>query len=141
MPKTPKPKLVSTDTYDSIAGTFQHLDADRLNRILKEHGIKKKDVRQAICESYAFESGVFYDQGWFEVDGKRYYPSICFAERQPQTDDGFGAVTALHWTDGGYPYEEMAMGIAAELFEELKEKSDVKWSPHDSDNEDAADEE
>jgi hypothetical protein len=139
MAKTPK--LVSSDTYESIAMAFQHLDADRLNRILKEHGIKKKDVRQAICEDYAFESGVFYDQGWFEVDGKSYYPSICFAERLPQTDEGFGAVTALHWTDGGYPYEEMAIGIAAQLFEDLKENSNVKWFPQDSDEEGANDDE
>jgi hypothetical protein len=59
---------------------FQAIDVARLNRVLTDSGIADEAVRRKVLENYFFEAGHFLDNGWFEVEGKRFAPGVYFEE-------------------------------------------------------------
>lgn len=96
-----------SDDYEELGMAWQSLEVQRLNEVLKQHGIDDKVVRQAICTAYGFDSDVFLDQGWLKHDGRYFLPRLCFVELTPEAvagaededdneDDEDSEVQALH---------------------------------------------
>src|SRR5215470_15973031 len=66
--------------HDSLRAYFQTVDVQQLNAVLLENGIDSQELRTKILEQYFFNAGSFFDSGWFEAEGKKYCPYICFRE-------------------------------------------------------------
>ena len=74
------------DDYEEMAATFQCLQIKILNEVLKRHGIDEAKQRQEICGDYIFAVGEFLDQHWFENEGRRLHPLLCFSEKFLNSD-------------------------------------------------------
>lgn len=68
------------DHHDSLRAHFQTVDVQELNRVLLANGVTGLPLRKKILNDYFFGAGSFLDSGWFEADGKKYAPMICFRE-------------------------------------------------------------
>jgi hypothetical protein len=98
------------DLHDSLRAHFQTVDVQHLNAILVESGVTDLELRKKILENYFFESGEFFDAGWFEAQGKMYSPIVCFREVGSDLKRGDTMVCPdPHW---GTIFHEMAGGTA-----------------------------
>lgn len=105
------------DSYESMASTYQVLEIGRLNEVLKKHNIPAA-VRREICTDYFFDSGVFLDCGWIKVDGKQVWPTLCFAERPLDPNEGLGDITKLFSPSQLFSFHEYAHGDIDVHFDE-----------------------
>jgi hypothetical protein len=112
------PKIIRDDDYEEIAASYQCLEIDRLNQVLKKHGIVDIGVRQKICEEYIFDSGSFLDSGWFRSGDRILWPELCFAERKSM---GEGPIQSLHVLSEHFAFHEYAFGDGSWYFEEHNE--------------------
>src|SRR5262245_39452812 len=87
--------VVRDDAYEEMAATYQVIEIARLNEVLKKHKVSAR-VRRKICTDFFFDSGVFLDCGWLTVSGKRVWPSLCFAEKPLDENEGLGDMTRLY---------------------------------------------
>jgi hypothetical protein len=95
-----------SDDYEELGMAWQCLEMQRLNEVLKQHGISDKAMREQICTSYGFDSNVFLDQGWLKHDERYFLPRLCFVELTPEAvagetddtedEDDDSEVRALH---------------------------------------------
>ena len=111
--------IIKDDSYEEIAATYQCLEIDRLNEVLKHHGITDVALRRKICKSYIFDSGNFLDGGWFKSGDTTVYPELCFAERE-LTKDGLQDPHTLYMADF-FSFHEYAGGDISWYFEEHNE--------------------
>ena len=111
-------------SYEEHAAAFQCLEIARLNEVLKEHGITDPQQRQAICSAFAFSSGNFLDQGWFQSEGRQLYPTLCFAERPCTPEVGLGAIERLHLPSSNFSFHEYAGGNSYWYFKENGESTE-----------------
>lgn len=119
-------KLVPGDErYDDWAAHFQLVQADVLNRVLKENGIGDPAVRREIVGSYVFETGDILDQCWFRVGGAKVYPVMCFSDSSQYEAEERGDERTLFASEEGFDFHEYAYGTVGEYFEN-GEKSDVE---------------
>ena len=105
------------DIYEEMAATFQVIEIARLNEVLKKHNISA-EIRREICTEYAFDSGVFLDCGWLKVSGKQVWPSLCFAEKPLDPDEGLGEMTKLYAPSQFFSFHEYAHGDIDNYFDE-----------------------
>lgn len=112
-------KVVAGDLHDPCVATYQCLEADQLNTALKACGITDASQRRQIVEHFLFHGGYFRDSCWFEQDGRRFRPVMCFEE----VSESGGSKDALLVPDPslGTLFHEYAHGAAAWLFEEQSE--------------------
>ncbi len=75
------------DAYWNLAKAFMRVLVVETNEALKSCGVNDAQLRQQIASQLGFGLGNFFDQYWFEVDGKRFFPFLCFCERFPQEAD------------------------------------------------------
>jgi hypothetical protein len=68
------------ELHDSLRAHFQTVDVQHLNASLIENGITDLELRKKILADYFFTAGLFFDGGWFEADGRRWWPVVCFRE-------------------------------------------------------------
>lgn len=68
-------------TYEDFAETYQLLEIARLNEVLQRHGIADVEIRKAICADMAWRNGEFLDFSWFEENGQKVCPTLCFLQR------------------------------------------------------------
>lgn len=98
------------DGHDTLRAYFQTVDVQHLNSALVESGVTDLQLRKKILESYFFTSGEFLDAGWFEAEGKKYSPIVCFREVSPDLKRG-DTMVCPH-PDWGTIFHEMAGGTA-----------------------------
>ena len=111
--------VVAGDLHDPCVATYQCLEADQINAALKAAGISDGAKRREIIEHFLFHGGYFRDSCWFEQDGRRFRPVMCFEELP---DNGLGERTLLVPDPGlGTLFHEYAHGAAAWLFDEQNE--------------------
>jgi len=119
--------IVQSDEYEEMAMTYQCLEMDRLNEVLRGHGITDKAMRKAICTAYFFDSGQYLDTGWFKSDDgeKTLWPVVAFAERtedesNEEYDNGLPKIEKLHLAQS-FAFHEAAHGDVDWYFEEQAE--------------------
>jgi hypothetical protein len=109
--------VVQDDAYDEMAATYQLLEIARLDEILKRSRIPSK-TRRTICEAYFFAAGAFLDSGWLTAEGERVFPTLCFADRPVDPDEGLGEITRLHIPSAGFAFHEYAGGAFFAYFDD-----------------------
>ena len=75
------PKLVVDDRYEEAAMEFLRVMALELDLALKEAEITDVKKRRKVVDTFCFGMGNFLDQYWFAVEGTKYFPVVCFADR------------------------------------------------------------
>ena len=96
--------------HDTLRAHFQTVDVQHLNAVLMEEGVTDLELRKKILGSYFFTSGEFLDAGWFEAEGKKYSPIVCF--REVGSDLKRGDTIVCPDPDWGTIFHEMAGGTA-----------------------------
>ena len=114
-------EIINSDDYEDMATVYQCIEIDRLNQVLKQHGIADVEVRKAICSSYFFQSSDFVDMGCFQVGGKTLWPEITFAERALDPKAGLGEIEKLHLCSDYFAFHEYAHGDIYSYFDEHHE--------------------
>lgn len=113
--------------HEEMAMDYQCIQLARLNETLKKHGIADKDLRQQICSDYLFDQSYFFDAGWFEHNGTRLYPQLCFAERVQDPKQNLGDVQVLHIQSQDYDLHDSVFGNSHWYFEDHQEDaSEIK---------------
>jgi hypothetical protein len=111
--------VVAGDLHDPCIATYQCLEADQLNNALKASGIGDASKRREVIEHFLFHGGYFRDSCWFEQEGRRFRPVMCFEEIE---ENGESTGTLMVPDPGlGTLFHEYAHGAAAWLFEEENE--------------------
>ena len=110
--------LIRDDDYEEMAATFQCIQIKELNDVLKRHGIVDAKQREEICADYLFSIGEFLDQQWFECEGKRLHPMLCFSETFLNTDTNPEDLGDLYLCSDMFSYHEYAHGNISYFFEE-----------------------
>jgi hypothetical protein len=105
------------DAYEEMAATYQMIEIGRLNEVLKKHYIPD-DVRREVCTDYFFDSGNFLDCGWIKVSGRQIWPSLCFAEKPLDPNEGLGDMTKLYAPSQFFSFHEYAHGDIDNYFDE-----------------------
>ena len=115
------------DSYEEMAATYQVLEIARLNDVLKKCKLSDK-TRRKICADYFFDSGVFLDCGWLKASGKQVFPTLCFAERPVDPDEGLGDIKKLYAPSPFFSFHEYAHGDIHSYFEESGENvGDIEY--------------
>ena len=109
--------VVQDDAYEEMAATYQVIEIARLNEVLKKHKVSAR-ARRKICTDYFFASGVFLDCGWLKASGKRVWPSLCFAEKPLDPNEGLGGTTKLYAPSQFFSFHEYAHGDIVNYFDE-----------------------
>ena len=126
------------ERYEDWAATFQTVQADLVNEILKENGVEDAGLRKRICGSIVFRLGDFLDQCWFKHDGTKVYPVLCYSDASPQDEEERGVERTLFPPTEDFDYHEYAWGTVGSYFDDLKERSDVETGSFEVDDEDSA---
>jgi hypothetical protein len=120
-------ETINSSDYEGMAASYQCVEIDRLNSVLKEKGIDDVELRKLICEQYFFHAGVFLDSGWLISDGKKVWPQLCFAEQSDHTAPGRGDIHKLHIPSDHFAFHEYVHGDSDVYFEDNNEDlSDIE---------------
>src|SRR5262245_51524719 len=114
-------EIVRDDAYEEMASTFQCIQLQHLNNVLKENGIASADARRKICEEYLFGLGNFLDQYWFVSGGRRVYPLLCFSTNFLNTDVTSTDLGTVFAPSPMYSHHEYAFGNASYFFDDNSE--------------------
>jgi len=112
---------IRDDDYEEMAATFQCLQIKMLNEVLKRHGISEAKQRQEICGDYLFAVGEFLDQHWFESEGRRLHPLLCFSENFLNTDTDPADLGDVFLPSEMFSFHEYAFGNISYFFEDNDE--------------------
>lgn len=114
-------RLSRDDAYEEMASTYQCIQIDNLNNALKEHGVDDPAIRRKICEHFVFAMGNFHDQYWFEAEGRRVYPLLCFSTRFLNVDTDVGQLGDVYAPSDMFAYHEYAFGNNSWYFDDHDE--------------------
>jgi hypothetical protein len=115
--------VVQDDAYEEMASSYQLVEIARLNEVLRRHKVPDR-ARRKICAAYFFEAGVFLDSGWLKAEGKQVFPTLCFAERPVDPEEGLGGITKLHAPSEFFAFHEYVTGGIVACFDEGAEAID-----------------
>ena len=89
------------EVIDEVAMTFMNLITHRLNMVLREYGISASTQRQDICAQFLFGFSYELDAGWFQESRTRFFPKVCFLEREkPKQEENLGKLKVVHIPNG-----------------------------------------
>lgn len=109
----------TVEVLDEVNMTFMALITDRLNQTLRKNGVDDPAQREEICSSFVFGLAYQLDAGWFEHEGTRFFPNVCFVERgRPGPEDNLGPVEHLHLPTEASSLHEYATGVVSQYFED-----------------------
>ena len=114
------PKLVVDDRYEEVAIQFLRVMAMELDVALKAAGITDAKKRRKVVDTFCFGMGNFFDQYWFEAEGTRYFPVVCYAEEHLQ--EGPKTLGMPQWFD----YHDYALGGFDDVTNKGKGPYDVR---------------
>jgi hypothetical protein len=109
--------VVQDDAYEEMAASYQLVEMARLNEVLQKHKVPVK-TRRKICEMYFFGAGVFLDSGWLKSEGKQVFPTLCFARRPVDPEEGLGGITKLYTPTELFAFHEYVAGDIVACFDE-----------------------
>ncbi len=101
--------IEQSDAYEEMGLCYQAIELARLNEVLEQHNVAK-ELREKICGAYFFDHGYFLDAGSFRLDGKRLFPTLCFAERKVDPHQGILEFTKLYLPSQHYSFHESSDG-------------------------------
>jgi hypothetical protein len=123
-----KPESSQPD-YETLAATYQVMEAALLDSVLGSCGISDLGQRRKICEAFIFSHGLIFDQGAFQQDGKWYSPVLNYAELEGNPEEGFSAIGHKCERDENFSYHEYAFGNLDYYFEDCNGVTDFEWGP------------
>lgn len=109
------------NTVEELLVNFVILQIEKLNLVLKENGIVKKELRQKICEEFFFQFSEFIDTCYLRKDNKMFSPVICFGEFQNKENLLLNEISKLHIPTKAISLHESALGNSDWYFEEANE--------------------
>ena len=104
--------------YEEMAATLQCIQIKMLNDVLRQHGIIKTELREKICGDFTFALGDFIDRNWFETEGRRLFPLICFTETFLDSDTDPANLGNVYLPSTMFSFHEYAFGNISYFFEE-----------------------
>ena len=132
----PETTLVRDDAYEEMGSAYQCIQIDNLNQALKDHGISDKAMRHKICEQFVFAMGNFHDQYWFEADGRRVHPLLCFSTEFLNVDTDVNQLGDVYAPSDMYAFHEYAFGNNSWYFDDHNEDvSEISLGVFDDDDE------
>jgi hypothetical protein len=75
-------------------------------------------VWRKICEMSFFGAGVYLDCGWLKAEGKKVFPTLCFAERPVDPEEGLGGITKRYAPSQFFAFHEYVTGDVIAYFDE-----------------------
>ena len=122
------------DSFYWAAGSeFVEVLVDFLNRSLEGNGIANMEQRQKICSQFLFGIGIFLDQYWMEVAGKKCHPLLCFTENFLDTGVSVKEVEPLSLPVSlpirDFEFHGAAAGVAEEYFGPQNEQLSFRVGP------------
>jgi hypothetical protein len=123
-----KPEVSDSD-YETLAATYQVLEAALLDSVLSKCGVSDLGQRRKICEAFIFSHGLVFDQGAFQQDGKWFSPVVNYAELAGSPQEGFQPTGRYSERDVNFSYHEYALGNLDYYFEECNCIADFEWGP------------
>ncbi|MBC8352430.1 MAG: hypothetical protein H8E66_10610 [Planctomycetes bacterium] len=114
-------KLIRDDAYEEMGSAYQCIQINNLNGALKDHGISDAAVRRKICEQFVFAMGNFHDQYWFESEGQRVYPLLCFSPRLLNVYSDVNQLGDVFAPSDMFAYREYAFGNNSWYFDDHNE--------------------
>jgi len=126
----------TVNVLDDVGMTFMTLATHRLNAALKENGIDDSEQRQEICAQFMFGLAYELDAGWFQEGETRYFPKVCFLERnKPREDENLGEVNVLHIPNEASSWHEYSHGVVSDYFEQDESLDDsIRTGSYDIEN-------
>ncbi|MBS1797582.1 MAG: hypothetical protein JSS81_27410 [Acidobacteria bacterium] len=109
-------EIVRVEAYEEIAMEFQAVQALELDEALQDCGIDDIELRKKICRRFAFGMGNFLDQYFFKVNGKPFYPVLCFSEGFIH-EESDGVPEKLHLPTAEYEFHSSADGCVESYFD------------------------
>ena len=114
------PKLVFGGEYESAAIEFLRVMALELDLALKEAKVADVKTRRKVIDNFCFGMGNFLDQYWFEAEGKRYFPLVCFTDKHREDDPARAGLPEI------FAYHEYALGLFDDLTKKGKGPYDIR---------------
>jgi len=114
------------EIYFTLMNAFLTVQVSKLNACLIDGGIADPELRERICAEFGLAVGDFFDSGWMEVQGKKYYPLLMFSEKfltSAKSLLDLGVIQASPKTDEFHP---LAVDAATQFFREFQENLNVK---------------
>ena len=102
--------------YWELGTAFTQVFVMELNDALKQGSVDDAEKRQQICSRVAFGMGNFLDQYWMEVEGRKYYPLLCFAEQFLDIGVAAEEVEPLHLPAKEFEFHGAADDVTIEFF-------------------------
>ena len=100
--------------YEPSAIAFLKVMALEVDVAMKAAGITDVKKRRKVVDAFCFGMGNFFDQYWFEAEGQRFFPMLCFSETHASSKPA----TAGAPNSGNFDYHDYAHG----MFDALTEK-------------------
>ena len=123
-------KLTRDDAYEEMASTYQCIQIDMLNMALKENGVDDVATRRAVCEEFLFGMGNLHDQYWFEAEGQRVHPLLCFSPRFLNADTDIDQLGDVYAPSEMFAFHEHAFGNNSWYFDDNSEDaSEISFGP------------
>ncbi|CAN5750005.1 hypothetical protein BH20ACI4_BH20ACI4_17320 [soil metagenome] len=126
-------KIIRDDVYEEIAATFQCVEVLELDKALKDCGIESKELRRKICDRYFFAIGNFHDQYWFEAEGKKFHPMLCFSETFLDTDTDETKLGTVYAKSQYFEFHEYSGGAVDIHFDEEQNDNPIEFGIVDTD--------
>jgi hypothetical protein len=116
-------QIVRDERYWDMARAFVRVWMVEMNDALKECGVEDTELRKEICGRAVFEMGNFLDQYWFDVNGDKYYPLLCFTRQFLDFDTDLEEVGEI-FAPFEVEYHSFAYDIADWYFDEQQENDE-----------------
>ena len=114
------PKVVAGEAYENAAVEFLRVMAVELDLALKDAGVRETPKRRKVVDAFCFGMGNFLDQYWFEAEGKRYFPLVCFTDKHREDDPARAGLPEI------FAYHEYALGLFDDLTKKGKGPYDIR---------------
>jgi hypothetical protein len=126
----------TVNVLDEAAMTVMALIVHELNDSLRAHGMEDAGTRKECCSRFLFGLAYALDAGWFIEQGVKYFPKICFLERNdPAEGEHLGQTAVVHVPTQASLWHEYTHGVVSQYFEEYGEKvPGVRTGSYDKEN-------
>ncbi len=99
--------VIRSDDFQSVGVAFLQVMALEVDVALRSAGIADVVIRRKVIDSFCFGMGNFFDQYWFDVDGKKYRPLLSYAKEI----DAESPISAGMPDSAGFDYHDYAHGM------------------------------
>ncbi len=108
--------------YWELGDAFVQVLVAELNDALKSMGVDDAEQRHLLCSRLAFGLGNFLDQEWMEVDGRKFYPLLCFSEKFLDFGAPLKELEPLQMPSKEFEFHGAAVDVAHDFFKSQNEE-------------------